>query len=186
MLSACRFPGGSAESRRDRSRALGRAAILAICAVAAGPAVSENWETLSRYGITTIAVDADSVTTVEGSPETRTAWFRFTYDVMLDCAPPRGCLASSQRIHYRVTCIGGLRGAVAPIQRTVLDLAGNILAQSEVTLNVAPYVPPLGTIESEMVSSFCSDSRFSSFLRSSPPSAWTPTRPVEPAPPPRE
>jgi hypothetical protein len=165
---------------------LGVPAILAFCAVAASPAVSGDWVTLSSYGITAIAVDADSVTTVEGSPDTRTAWFRFTYAVMLDCSPPRGCLASSQRIQYRVTCIGGLRGAIAPIQRTLLDLAGNVLAQSELTLNVASYVPPPGTIEGEMVSSFCSDSRLSSFVRSSPPSAWTPTKPVEPAPPLRE
>ena len=164
----------------------GGAAILAFCAVATGPAVCENWETLTRYGITTIAVDSESVTTVEGSPETRTAWFRFTYAVKLDCSPPRGCLAASQRIQYHVTCIGGLGGAIAPIQRTLLDLAGNVLAQSEVTLNVAPYVPPPGTIESEMVSSFCSDSRFSSFVRSSRPPAWTPTRPVGPAPLPRD
>jgi len=126
------------------------AAILAFCAVAARPAVSENWVTLSTYGITTIAVDADSVTTVEESPETRTAWFRFSYAVMLDCSPPRGCLASSQRIQYRVTC---RIGVIAPIQRMLLDLAGNTLAQSE--HDVAPYAPPRGSIESAMVSSFC-------------------------------
>lgn len=39
------------------------AAILAFCAGAAAPAVSENWVNLSSHGITAIAVDADSVTT---------------------------------------------------------------------------------------------------------------------------
>ena len=154
MLSARRFPGGSAGSRRDRGRRLGVAAIIAFCAVAAGPAVSENWVVLSTHGITTVAVDADSVTTVEGLPGTMTAWFRFSYAVMLDCSPPRGCLASTQRIQYRV--IYSI-GAIAPIQRTLLDLAGNVLAQSQVTLNVAAYGAPPGTIEGEMVSSFCSD-----------------------------
>lgn len=48
-------------------------------------------------------------------------------------------------------------GAIAPIQRTLLDLAGNVLAQSEVTLNAAAYAAPPGTIEGEMVSHFCSD-----------------------------
>ena len=56
MLIACRFPGGSAGLRRDRGRLLGAAAIIGFCAVAAGPAVSENWVTLSTQGITTIAV----------------------------------------------------------------------------------------------------------------------------------
>ncbi len=146
LLSACRFPRGSAGSRREWGRLLGVAGILAFCSVAARPAVSENWVTLSTSGITAIAVDADSVNTVEGLPETSTAWFRFTYAVMLDCSPPRGCLASSQRIQYRVTC--RVR-AIAPIQRALLDLAGNVLAQSEVTLNVAAYAPPPGTIEGE-------------------------------------
>jgi hypothetical protein len=153
MLSARRFPGGSAESRRDRGRLFGVAAIIAFCAVAAGPAVSENWVTLSTHGITTVAVDADSVTTVEGLPGTVTAWFRFSYAVMLDCSPPRGCLASSTRIQYRVICSIGV---IAPIQRTLLDLAGNVLAQSEVTLDVAAHAPRSPT-EAEMVSSFCSD-----------------------------
>ena len=72
MLDACRFPGGSAGSRRERGRVLAVAAILAFCAVAARPAVSENWVPLSRDGITAIAVDADSLTTtVVGSTETR-------------------------------------------------------------------------------------------------------------------
>lgn len=182
MLDACRFPGGSAGSGRGRGRVLAMAAILAFFAVAARPAVSESWVTLSTYGITAIAVDADSVTTIEGSPEARSAWFRFTYAVMLDCSPPRGCLASSQRIQYRVICSIGV---IAPIQRMLLDLAGNVLAQSDVTL-VAPYAPPRESIEIAMVSSFCSDPHFSTFVHSSPPPAWTPTRPVEPAPPPRE
>jgi len=153
MLSARRFPGRSAGSRRDRGRLIAVGTMIAFCAVAAGPAVSENWVTLSTHGITTVAVDADSVTTVEGLPGTMTAWFRFSYAVMLDCSPPRGCLASSQRIQYRVICS---IGAIAPIQRTLLDLAGNVLAQSEVALNVAAYAPP-STIEAEMVSTFCSD-----------------------------
>lgn len=100
-LSACGLRGGSAGSRREWGRMLGVAAILAFCAVAARPAVSENWVTLSTHGIAAIAVDADSVTTVDGLPGTVTAWFRFSYAVMLDCSPPRGCLASSQRIQYR-------------------------------------------------------------------------------------
>jgi hypothetical protein len=185
-LVAGRFALASEGPRRKRRCLLGSTAMIAFGALAAGPAVAENWVTVATYGITAIAVDADSVTVVEGSPETRSAWFRFTYAVMLDCSPPRGCLAASQRIQYRVTCGGGLGGAIAPIQRMLLDLAGNVLAQSEVTLDVAPYVPPTGTIESEMVSSFCSDPHFSSFVRSSPPPAWTPTRPVGPAPLPRE
>lgn len=172
--------------KRELSRTLGVTATIAVCALAAGPVSSESWLTLATHGITTIAVDADSVTAEDGSPETRSAWFRFTYAVMLDCSPPRGCLAASQQVQYRVTCIGSLGGAIAPIQRTLLDLAGNVLAQSGVTLDAAAYIPPPGTIEYQMASSFCSDSRLSSFVRSSPPPAWTPTRPVMPAPPPRE
>ena len=132
---------------------MGVAAIVGFCAGAAGPAVSENWVTLSTQGITAIAVDADSVAPEEGLPGTMTAWFRFSYDAMLDCSPPRGCLASSQRIQYRVICS---IGAIAPIQRTLLDLAGNVLAQSEVTLD-APYDAPKGSVEIAMVLSFCSD-----------------------------
>ena len=120
------------------------AAIIGFCAVAAGPAASENWVSLFSSGITAIAVDADSVTPVEGLPGTMTAWFRFSYAVMLDCSPPRGCLASSQRIQYRVICS---ISAIAPIQRTLLDLAGNVLAQSEVTPDVPAHGAPPGTIE---------------------------------------
>ena len=154
MLSAYRFPGRPAGSKSEWGRLLAAAAILAFFAVVARPAVSENWVTLSTQGITSIAVDADSVTTVEGLPGTMIAWFRFSYAVMLDCSPPRGWLASSQRVQYRVICS---IGAIAPIQRTLLDLAGNVLVQFEVTLNAAAYAPRPGTSEGEMVSSFCSD-----------------------------
>jgi hypothetical protein len=100
-------------------------------------------------------VDADSVQLAEGSPYTMGAWFRYNYALSIDCSPPRGCLAASQRIYYRVDCS---LNAITPIQRISLDLNGNV-TRLDANFTAAPYIPLPGSLESLAVRSLCLDFR---------------------------
>jgi hypothetical protein len=117
-------------------------------------------------------VDADSVNLIEGLPYTVGASFRYTYSLSIDCSPPRGCLATSQRVYYRADC---LLKAIMPIQRIFLDLNGNV-TRSE-SFGAAPYLPPAGSLESLAVRSLCFDYRLRSAL---PQIVWPAGTPVQP------
>jgi hypothetical protein len=64
MLGAFRLPARSAGSERELGRLFAAAAVIAFSAVAASPAVSEIWVTLATSGITSVAVDADSLSSM--------------------------------------------------------------------------------------------------------------------------
>ena len=151
---------------------IGKLAIAAFCAIVADSAISETWIDVPNNSSTALAVDADSVNLVDGLPYTVGAWFRYTYSLSIDCSPPRGCLAATQRVYYRADC---LLKAIMPIQRIFLDLNGNV--QRSDNFGAAPYLPPLGSLESLAVRSLCFDSRFRYAL---PPIVLAPGTPAQP------
>ena len=151
---------------------IGRVAIAGVCAFVADSAIPETWIDVPNSSSTALAVDADSVNLVEGLPYTVGGWFRYTYSLSIDCSPPRGCLAATQRVHYRADC---LLKAVMPIQRIFLDLNGNV--QRSDNFGAAPYLPPLGSLESMAVRSLCFDYRFRYAL---PPIVWPAGTPLQP------
>lgn len=155
---------------------IAKAAIAGFCVVVADSAAPENWVDIPNSSATALAVDADSVSPVEGLPYTVGAWFRYTYNLSIDCSPPRGCLAASQRIYYRVDC--PLK-AITPIQRISLDLNGNV-TKPDAGFNAASYLPSLGSLESLAIRSLCFDYR----LRYAwPPIGWPASMPpVQPVP----
>ena len=155
------------ESADGRNAAIGRLAFAALCALAMDAATAETWASVSSRGSTTIEFDVDSVSPVAGWPGAIGAWVRYTHALSVDCSPPRGCYAASQRIYYHAVCPVY---AIAEIRRISMDLNGNIVSQTAVNANAMPYFPPVGSLESLTVRGLCEDYQLR-FLRPSPPIA---------------
>jgi len=125
----------------------------ACCPLAAGPAAAENWVGIAGSNLSrSLAVDADSVRPVEQYPDRLGMWIRYTYAMSIDCSPPRGCLAASQRVYALVNCPAQ---AIAYVQRISMDLNGNVVGRSEANLNAAQYVVYAGSAEAELWRMVC-------------------------------
>ncbi|HEX6138114.1 MAG TPA: hypothetical protein VF059_10665 [Casimicrobiaceae bacterium] len=138
--------------RRGRA-ALAKAALAAFCTVAAAPGATENWILVggSRIG-SSLAVDVDSVQATEGFPARLGVWLHYTYPTSIDCAPPRGCLAASQRVYAIVDCPAQV---IAPVQRISMDLNGNVVARSDVGTQAPRYLARAGSFEGAAWSLLC-------------------------------
>lgn len=115
---------------RGSPSSLWKAAAFAVCAVLFMPAAAEDWVNAgSGYGsFAATAVDRDSIAAVPGMPHTLGAWFRYRFATSVDCSPPRGCYAASQRNYYHVNCNNG---TVALVQRLFLDLNDNVITRDD-------------------------------------------------------
>jgi hypothetical protein len=139
-----RVDGGAARRRT----ALVNIAAAACCALAAGPVAAENWVGIAGSNLSgSLAVDADSVRPVAQYPDRLGMWLRYTYAMSIDCSPPRGCLAASQRVYALVNCPAQ---AIAYVQRISMDLNGNVVGQSPVDFDAVQYVVYPGTVEGEL------------------------------------
>jgi hypothetical protein len=129
-----------------------RAAVATVCLLAALPACAENWASLGSNVTASAAVDMDSVRPAEGMPDRLGAWVRYTYPMSIDCAPPRGCRASSQRVYVLVNCAAQ---GVAYVQRISYDLNGNVVGQTDANLNATQSLARPGSAEGELWRAFC-------------------------------
>ena len=96
----------------------------------------------------TITIDMDSL-----GPSTRIAgvngvWVQHAPTLPVDCSPPRGCYANTQRIYYNFSCAP--RYAVL-MERISMDLNGAIVKQevSEV------YTPANDVAATRVLNTFC-------------------------------
>ena len=115
---------------RGTRNGLGPWLLLVLCVALAMPARAEDWvNTGAGFGsFAAAAVDRESIVPVPGLPYTLGAWFRFRFATSVDCSPPRGCYAASQRNYYHVNC---LNGTIAFVQRLYLDLNDNVLTKDD-------------------------------------------------------
>lgn len=104
--------------------------IIALCActiacvMPSATLSAGGWQTIPAFS-GTIIIEPDGV----APPSTRLAgasgvWVRYTPSLSVDCSPPRGCYASSQRIYYNFGCTP--RYAVV-VERISMDLNGEVL-----------------------------------------------------------
>lgn len=140
-------------SSGSTNRAIATGWVAVLFALVAEPAVCERWVDIvgsSRFA--GIAVDMDSVGAVEGYPDRVGAWVLYTYSTSIDCSPPRGCYAASQRVYSLVNCAVQ---AIAPVQQVSMDRNGNVIAQSDVNFNAPQYVVRPGTDEGKLWRTLC-------------------------------
>ena len=105
----------------------GSAFALYACAVAFTSASAAlhaaAWESIPAFS-GTIVIESDTLAPSTQAVGTGNVWVRYTPTLAVDCSPPRGCYANSQRIHYSFSCEP--RYAVV-VERISMDLNGAVL-----------------------------------------------------------
>jgi hypothetical protein len=95
------------------------------------------------------AVGVKSSVRVEGSVDTVGGWVLISYSMSIDCSPPRACYAAHQWVYSYAYCS---MGAIREIQRTSLDLNGNVVAE---TGERVAYIPPRGSVDRAVMRNLC-------------------------------
>jgi len=98
-----------------------------------------------------------SPVTIEGSGDAVGGWVLINYALAVDCSPPRACYASYQWVYSYAYC---RTRAIREMQRTSLDLNGNIVAE---TGERPTYIPPRGSVDRTVVQTLCGTRGFSSW-----------------------
>jgi hypothetical protein len=127
--------------------------VATFCAFATEAAgfETDTWAGSTPASSAAITVDWSEVGPVEGLPDRLGGWVLITYAKSVNCSPPRACYASSQRVYCHVYCA---LGAIKDIQRTSMDLNGNVLAQ---TGERSAYIPPSDSVDREVVRILCEE-----------------------------
>lgn len=106
-------------------RTLRVVATLSLAVAFAFPCASASaasWDLPPTAG--PFAVDAGTFGPSLRVPGAMGAWVQFAPGLSVDCSPPRGCLASTQRLYYVFNC--SPRYAVL-VERISYDLNGNVV-----------------------------------------------------------
>jgi hypothetical protein len=90
--------------------------------LATGSAAAARWEIMGAAP--EIAIDTGTVGPSLRYPGTTGVWITYSPSMSVDCGPPRGCYAKTQKIYYVFSCAP--RYAM-PIERISADLNGGII-----------------------------------------------------------
>ena len=124
--------------------------IVALCFATTGIARSESWMGIPSSSAS-IHIDKDSFGPVAGSLHAIGFWVHASYGMSIECSPPRGCYAASQRMYVSVLCP---IGAVAVLRRISMDLNGSIVADA--SADVVRYSRSLhSSLERDLVQALC-------------------------------
>ena len=93
--------------------------------IAPVPLYAAGWEAIPTLS-GTIVIESDILGPATSLAGVSAVWVRYTPTLSVDCSPPRGCYASSQRIYYNFGCAP--RYAVV-VERISMDLNGAVLTQ---------------------------------------------------------
>lgn len=103
-------------------RVLATLSVVAACAWPGAVASAASWDLPPTAG--PFAVDAGTFGPSLRFPGAMGAWVQFAPGLSVDCSPPRGCLANTQRLHYVFNC--SPRYAVL-VERISYDLNGSVV-----------------------------------------------------------
>jgi hypothetical protein len=121
--------------------------VSSVLATGAAAFESQIWPGSLPSASATITVK--SPVTVEGWGDTVGGWVLINYALSVDCSPPRACYASSQWVYSYAYCS---TRAIREMQRTSLDLNGNVVAE---TGERVIYIPPRGSVDRAVVRTLC-------------------------------
>ena len=89
---------------------------------AATHAIAAPWEILGAAP--EVAIETSTAGPSLRYPGTSGVWVTYSPSMSVDCSPPRGCYARTQRIYYVFNC--SPRYAV-PVERTSADINGSVI-----------------------------------------------------------
>ena len=96
--------------------------LACVVLLATGSAAAAPWEIMGAAP--EVAIDTNSVGPSLRYPGTTGVWVTYSPSLSVDCGPPRGCYAKTQRIYYVFNC--SPRYAM-PVERISADLNGSII-----------------------------------------------------------
>lgn len=99
-----------------------RIAIAPLVLLVVGSASAARWEIMGAAS--EIALDTNTVGPSLRVPGATGIWLTYSPSLSVDCSPPRGCYAKTQRIYYVFNC--SPRWAM-PIERLSADLGGSVI-----------------------------------------------------------
>jgi len=108
--------------------------IAAATLLAAGNAGAAPWEITGAAP--EIAIETNTAGPSLKFPGTTGVWVTYSPSLSVDCAPPKGCYAKTQRIYYVFNC--SPRYAI-PVERISADIGGTIIKR-ESRSEGEPYV----------------------------------------------
>jgi len=108
-------------------------AIAAMALLAASSASAAPWEI--RGAAPEVAIDISTIGPSLRYPGTTGVWVTHSPSLSVECSPPRGCYAKTQRIYYVFNCAP--RYAM-PVERLSTDINGSIIKQ-ETRTGAEPY-----------------------------------------------
>ena len=99
-----------------------RSAVAALALFAASGACAAPWEIMGAAP--EIALETNTVGPSLRFPGTTGVWLTYSPSLSVDCSPPRGCYAKTQRIYYVFNC--SPRWAM-PLERLSADINGTVI-----------------------------------------------------------
>ena len=125
-----------------------RGAML-LALLVAGNAHAARWEILP--GTAGIAVDANTIGPSTRYPGATGVWVVYAPSLSVDCSPPRGCYATTQRIYYTFNCSPRYAAAM---ERISYDLNGTVVNR-EVRGDAEPYALTLDAGATAVLDAYC-------------------------------
>jgi hypothetical protein len=97
-------------------------AAAAMAMIAAGSATAARWEITGAAP--EVVIETNTVGPSLRYPGTTGVWVTYSPSLSVDCGPPRGCYAKTQRIYYVFNC--SPRYAM-PMERISADIGGSVI-----------------------------------------------------------
>jgi hypothetical protein len=133
---------------RHRHAAVAHIAVAASTGLSAPAALAANWESLPNVSA---AVTVESLGPSALLERADGAWVLYAPTLSVDCSPPRGCYARTQRIHYDFSC--SPRYAVMT-ERISMDIGGAIV-KHELLERTAAFAPSYDAGATSVLDAFC-------------------------------
>lgn len=99
-----------------------RFAAVAVGMIAAGSVVAARWEITGAAP--EVLIESNTAGPSLRYPGTTGVWVTYSPSLSVDCGPPRGCYAKTQRVYYVFNC--SPRYAM-PMERISADLGGSVI-----------------------------------------------------------
>ena len=130
-------------------RAGSRIVIATVLLTGAMPASAARWEIMGAAP--EIALDTSTVGPSLRFPGATGIWLTYAPSMSVDCSPPRGCYAKTQRTYYLFNCAP--RWAV-PMERLSADLNGSVI-KHELREEGEPYSANADVAAFVILETFC-------------------------------
>lgn len=109
--------------------------------------LAANLESIPNFS-GTITIESATPGPLPGLAGPTGVWVRYAPSLPVDCSPPRGCYASTQRLHYSFNCVP--RYAIL-VERTSFDLNGTIIKHEA----LGHYAPSNDEAANRVLTAFC-------------------------------